>query len=142
MSFAHGVRVLLDANRISNLTEIGVIDGGEFVDVLVVSYGPHDRTLRVRDEANGKRTEYDIPADAPLEDVLNLVADAIAVAYPFEARPTPEMFRGRQARKWLKRFLRKAEQMAETLPPADGNSPAFLRVPFSSDEVLGDPNNN
>lgn len=142
MSMSDGIPVLLDPSRSSDLTEIGVIDGGEFVDVLVVSYGATDRTLRIRYEETGNRTHYDIPAEVPLEYLLKSLVDVLATAYPFRAKPRPTIYRGRQARKWMKCLLQKAERMAEALPPTDGIAQRRLLVTISPEEMFGDPNNN
>lgn len=54
---------LIDMDRVDHVTEIGLIAGGEWADVLAVSYGPHETLLRVRFEKTGERYEFSLPPD-------------------------------------------------------------------------------
>jgi len=114
---AENREVVLDENRIDELTEIGVIDGGEFFDVLAVAYGD-ELILRIRNERNGY--SFAIRPKSSLEEALaKFVAEALPLFWPeFPYTPRPTIYRGPQAKEWVTRLLDNARAAA----PSVGNS--------------------
>lgn len=101
---------IVDQNRISEVTEVGIIDGGMWADVLAVSYGPGDTAVRIRFEQTGNRSVYEVPADKSLSELLNECAEGLYLAFPYVSKPVVTMYRGRRARKWVKWFIVEAEK--------------------------------
>lgn len=101
---------LIDPHRVGQIREIGHIDGGQWADVLAVSYGPGDTVIRVRCEQTGERREYLLPEGMTLAERLEMFAEALYLAFPFTSKPVVTMYRGHQARKWAKRLIADIER--------------------------------
>jgi hypothetical protein len=104
---------LIDEKRIAEVNEIGIIDGGDWADVLAVSYGPGDTSVRIRFEQSGNRSVYDVPNNKSLAELLNECAEGLYLAFPYDSKPVVTMYHGHQARKWVKRFIAEAERAGE-----------------------------
>lgn len=108
-------KTLIEQDRITQVTEVGIIDGGKWADVLAVSYGPGDTTVRLRFEETGKRSSYEVPLGTSLDEALNKMADVLFLVFPYEQRPFVTSYRGHQARKWVKRFIAQADRAAQAV---------------------------
>lgn len=141
-------KALIDEERIDQITEIGLIDGGEWADVLAVSYGPGDTTIRLRFEQSGNRQQCGLPEGTTLVETLDLMSEvmyagAIVAGRPYDQKPPVIIYRGHQARKWVNRLLAEAKRAAKEaqgsglMPEIVGNGKAIPRLFV---EIPGEPN--
>ena len=107
---------LIDEHRIDEITAIGLIDGGEWTDVLGVSYNDHETTIRIRFEQSGRRITMPLDHGMSLEKALEGIAQSLQIMYPYKSELKTTVLRGRQARKWFKRLLAAAKAVADEGP--------------------------
>lgn len=127
-------RGLLDERRLGEITAIGTVDGGTWADILAVSYGEHDTTIRLRLEHGGERVEVPLPHGLSLEEALTDIAEGLMRLFPFSTMPSVRVYRGRQARKWVKQLIRRASMAADECiergEASDGERRLQVRMPY------------
>lgn len=107
---------LIDEHRIDKITAIGFVDGGEWTDVLGVSYNDHETTIRIRFEQSGRRITMPLDHGMSLEEALEGIAQSLQIVYPYKSELKATVLRGRRARKWVKRLIAGAKAVADEGP--------------------------
>jgi hypothetical protein len=106
-------KALIDQTRLHLITEFAVIDGGEFADVLAVSYGVSETRIRLRFEESGNRIVFGPRQGEELRETLDLVADLLFSTGRYRSKPEVTLFRGKDARRCVRRLLEEIQAFAE-----------------------------
>jgi hypothetical protein len=104
---------MIEMERLHEITAIGRIGGEPDADVLVVSYGPDETYVRFRFDNEGERTVFQLPAGISLENTLDIMAKGLIEHCLCTCKPEVRIYRGRQARKWVKRLVARAKKVGQ-----------------------------
>tara|TARA_R110002111_G_scaffold100975_1_gene156367 strand:+ start:13000 stop:13425 length:426 start_codon:yes stop_codon:yes gene_type:complete len=104
---------LIELERLHDITAIGCIGGGPEVDVLAVSYGPDETHIRIRFDDVGERKVFQLPAGTSLEKAIDVMAEGLVENCLCTCKPEVRIYRGRQARKWVKRVVARAKKVGQ-----------------------------
>jgi len=98
----HTYKRIVELDRLDDVTAVGLIEGGEWLDVLAVSYGSDDTRLRIRFEQSGDVWVYELAADETMEKALQHIKGRLQpIPYDFQIT----ILRGDKAQFWIRKLV-------------------------------------